>query len=572
MTTLHGMTAAKIYRLLFIVFAIFASVILATQIPMKVGAITLAQQSTFDTFKTKLSGAVETRLNESSEINQTISEANYLPADVKKNIQNDNNANTAALTTIKSDLDKSKTAGDLKATAQKLDSQYSQSQFNVQQGAVAKNLDTQQDAAQQLQGMVDQANSLMQQCVDKTKESASHEHQQGETDTHASASQECSNVSSGSGSGGSGGGIDVSSIISKVAQLLVAVVAIIASITALILAIQNGEYEAAMILLATIVGQLEAIASILSEAFEEIGKAIEGMGGSTSEQSGNSGGSSSGSSSGNSSGETGGGTSNSAGLLPVGDGKYTTSGAKKGYVYVCGAYAERLKKGGPGADKRGPWFTNNNTKYDPSKKTHVQGSVRWNGTFSNNLSGGMRTINTNNVPGGHTTGKFPIGTNDPAYSYDRNPNSIKEQSITYSLPAAPTYSNPQCMGNQSGVMLSGVLLFNALDHSGRDAGAWETQDSCDGHPEDRNRYHYHTLSNCISAVDSQTVIGFALDGFPITGAKLSSGKELMTNDLDECHGMSGEITLDGKKVNSYHYVMTKDFPYSVSCFRSTPVQ
>lgn len=40
-----------------------------------------------------------------------------------------------------------------------------------------------------------------------------------------------------------------------------------------------------------------------------------------------------------------------------------------------------------------------------------------------------------------------------------------------------------------------------------------------------------------------------------------------TNDLDECHGIISQIKLDGKYVNSYHYVMTKDFPYSVSCFK-----
>jgi len=31
------------------------------------------------------------------------------------------------------------------------------------------------------------------------------------------------------------------------------------------------------------------------------------------------------------------------------------------------------------------------------------------------------------------------------------------------------------------------------------------------------------------------------------------------------------VKINGKKVTTYHYVMTQDFPYSVSCFRAEPV-
>ena len=64
----------------------------------------------------------------------------------------------------------------------------------------------------------------------------------------------------------------------------------------------------------------------------------------------------------------------------------------------------------------------------------------------------------------------------------------------------------------------------------------------------------------------------AFDGFPITGPKVDDKNVLTTSDLDECHGITSTVTLDGKAVTTYHYVMTQDFPYSVSCFRSTPVQ
>ncbi len=159
---------------------------------------------------------------------------------------------------------------------------------------------------------------------------------------------------------------------------------------------------------------------------------------------------------------------------------------------------------------------------------------------------------------------------DPAYQYDRNPNSIAPQSLTYTLNAEPTVaSSTSCVSGEVGVMMTGVALFDAFDAGGRDAGAWEVQDGCNGHPQITSEYHYHTLSSCIQDTSAGTVIGFALDGFPITGPKVGDDNILTTSDLDECHGITSTITLDGKQVETYHYVMTQDFPYSASCFRAT---
>ena len=256
------------------------------------------------------------------------------------------------------------------------------------------------------------------------------------------------------------------------------------------------------------------------------------------------------------------------GILPVGDGKYSTTGAQIGTVFACSGYAANLKTDTGGAGARGPWFTNNNTEYDMNKKAHVQGSVTWHGSFTDVVSGSTRTITTNGLPLAHTTGVFPIASSDPAYAYDRNPNTIKAQSQTYTLAAEPTYGDPQCMGGQVGVMLTGVPLFSAFDAGGRDAGAWEVQDDCNGHPQEAGEYHYHTLSSCIKDVGVSTVIGFALDGFPITGPDVGPNNVLTTADLDACHGIISPVVLDGKMVTTYHYVMTEDFPYSVSCFRA----
>ncbi|HEX5448246.1 MAG TPA: YHYH protein, partial [Candidatus Saccharimonadales bacterium] len=223
------------------------------------------------------------------------------------------------------------------------------------------------------------------------------------------------------------------------------------------------------------------------------------------------------------------------GILPVGDGKYVTDVPKTGYIYVCSTYVHNLQTRAGGAGKRGPWFSADGTTYDINKKLHVQGSVSWTPDFSNTISGVTRTITTNDLPA-HPTGIFPIRAGDPAYAYDKNPNTIKAQSLTFALTTGPTYSTtPNCMGGQSGVMLDGVALFNGFDAGGRDAGAWEVQDSCDGHPESQGEYHYHTLSSCIKDTSVKDVIGYALDGYPITGPKISSSNILTTADLDECH-------------------------------------
>lgn len=257
------------------------------------------------------------------------------------------------------------------------------------------------------------------------------------------------------------------------------------------------------------------------------------------------------------------------GILPVGDGKYVTDAAKQGYVYACSGYAQNMQQSQGGAGKRGPWFIGT-TQYDLNKKIHVQGAVTWQAQFTDTVSGNTRTIVTNDLPN-HTTGVFPISAGDPAYAYDRNPNSIKGQTMTYSLSSNPAYGSPNCIGGQVGVMLTGVALFSGFDAAGRDAGAWEVQDSCSGHPEKQGIYHYHTLSSCIKDISVKTVIGFALDGFPITGPKVGENNILTTSDLDECHGLTSDVVLDGKTISTYHYVMTQDFPYSISCYRAKAI-
>ncbi len=254
------------------------------------------------------------------------------------------------------------------------------------------------------------------------------------------------------------------------------------------------------------------------------------------------------------------------GEVPLGDDKYVTDAPKKGYIYLCNVH-----KDNPGSMVNGPWITG--TTWNFLKKITIDGTVSWpSAAFSNIISGSYRMLTGNDLPTNHTTGVFPVAQNDDAHAYDPNPNTISAQTLKQELPLEPTYSSvPYCMGGEVGIMLSGVALFNGFDAGLRDAAAHELQDSCEGHPQGSGEYHYHSLSNCFKDIGVATVLGYAYDGFPITGPLVTAGKYLTTDDLDECHGITSEVVIDGKTKVTYHYVMTQDFPYSASCFRSKPM-
>jgi len=254
--------------------------------------------------------------------------------------------------------------------------------------------------------------------------------------------------------------------------------------------------------------------------------------------------------------------------LPVGDDMYSSS-PKKGWVYTC-----QSSFNGGGAQAEGPWFNDDGKTWDLTDKIAVRGSVRWGSVFNTTISGSVRHLSGNDLPP-HTTGEFPVQQDDPAYQYDRNPNSISAQTLSVDLPKNPKRAaSPSCVGGEIGVMKTGIRLFSAFDAGGRDAAAHEVQDSCEGHPERTGSYHYHSLSSCIkdrrkSKHAHSSLIGWALDGFGIYGQYGQDGERMSTAKLDKCHGHTHTITWNGRRVRMYHYHATLDFPYFVSCYRGT---
>ncbi|MEO1084887.1 MAG: YHYH protein, partial [Acidobacteriota bacterium] len=258
--------------------------------------------------------------------------------------------------------------------------------------------------------------------------------------------------------------------------------------------------------------------------------------------------------------------------LPLGDGRIS-SGPQAGSIFAC---QSRFNPNAPGAHATGPWL--GASTFDLEAKPTVGGEVFHRSELSIAVEGSSRRIVGNGLPD-HATGVFPIRRTDEAYQYDRNPGTIESYSLDVTLPRTPEVAaEASCLPMGAiGVMLSGAVLFNALDARGDDALAHEILDSCQGHPQREGVYHYHGKSPCVDdpaadELDHSGLVGYALDGFGIFGWRGEDGDVLSNADLDACHGHVGEVEWDGELVEIYHYHATPEYPYTLSCFRGTPLE
>ncbi|HTX59681.1 MAG TPA: YHYH protein [Verrucomicrobiae bacterium] len=258
--------------------------------------------------------------------------------------------------------------------------------------------------------------------------------------------------------------------------------------------------------------------------------------------------------------------------LALGDRKFSTTAPRAGYVYSCIALS------GSPVVSSAPWLDAAAGTWDALTKDVVEGSVTWAGSFAAKVGASTTTVSGNELPLSYApTGTFPISKSDPAYAYDHNPNHIASHTLDASLPSTPAEAKkPSCLAPGTiGVALNGVAIYDGFDAAGYDAVAREIQDGCHGHPDSSDTYHYHGwLQACVpdagSATQNSSLLGYALDGYGIYGPWYG-GKVLTTADLDECHGTTSPVLWNGKIVTIYHYVSTYDFPYTLGCYRGTPV-
>ena len=260
--------------------------------------------------------------------------------------------------------------------------------------------------------------------------------------------------------------------------------------------------------------------------------------------------------------------------LPLRNQHYVTDGPRPGDVYTCDARMFQ-QTSAPGARLVGPWVNEAEATYDVTRKPVVGGRVSYrDARFAIGTTRASRVITGNGLPVHAPTGTFPVRANDPAHLYDPNPNQVTAQRISFTIPRHPVLAaTPSCTYKEVGITIDGIQVHVPLDSTGRDELAYEIQDACTGSPQPGGAYHRHALSDCAPHVhDRVALVGYALDGFGIYSPYDAHSRELTSADLDACHGTTSRIPWEGKTVRMYHYVMTRDFPYTVACFRGTPTR
>ena len=222
----------------------------------------------------------------------------------------------------------------------------------------------------------------------------------------------------------------------------------------------------------------------------------------------------------------------------------------------------------------------------------VEGSVTWESEFAMTVTDSGRRLVGNGLPN-HPTGTFAVEEDTAAYEYyaalpaegydnaAQIPIAAYEIDLTLPLDPVPN-DEPTCIGS----IFTGVVsqtggswhLDVAIDAQTRllDPSAGLPMDQCWGHPY-MEQYHYHGYSwNCFpdqgAPGEHSPLFGYAIDGFGVYGPLGDDGLMVTNDDLDECHGHTHEIEWDGTSREMYHYHVNNDYPYSVGCFRGTPIE
>ncbi|MCF8254894.1 MAG: YHYH protein [Bacteroidia bacterium] len=241
-------------------------------------------------------------------------------------------------------------------------------------------------------------------------------------------------------------------------------------------------------------------------------------------------------------------------------------------LWLCG-----LPTNGAGANNAADW-TNPDGTWDYTKKPQVAGNVIWTSEFKITLDGNGNRILTGNGLPNHPTGVFPILQGTIAWNYDKNPNIISPQPLSFTIPALPQEAETKsCVGfGPAGYSLTGSAIYHGASTLGTDAAAHEMLDRFGGHTDGTERYHYHYPSKDLQdhihphSSGHSSLMGYMLDGFGIYGPYGENGELLKSADLDECHGHKHPVMWDGQMVNIYHYHWTYDFPYNIGAYKGTP--
>ena len=204
----------------------------------------------------------------------------------------------------------------------------------------------------------------------------------------------------------------------------------------------------------------------------------------------------------------------------------------------------------------------------------------WTSNVSVSVTGSSITIASNGVPSTKywtrpseyavPNGGVVVPTASTAHVAP-DPTIVNRISITVrSVPTWSAKTTPTSLG-PIGILLSGAPLFNPYEGNGKTVALANNffltnaagkkvyfVDKCNGHPTPMGAYHYHGLPTCITTkVDGKTgrshLLGVALDGYPIYGARDINGKLISPSKLDACNGIFSPTPEFPK--GFYHYVL-----------------
>jgi hypothetical protein len=227
-----------------------------------------------------------------------------------------------------------------------------------------------------------------------------------------------------------------------------------------------------------------------------------------------------------------------------------------------------------------------------SKIPAVNGSVTMESQFEMAVSDTQRNLKGNGIPN-HPIGTFPIPEGSIAYDYygplpaEGYANAaeipVKTYEMDVTVPRYPKVADkPTCHTSlMSAVAIQTGAAWHidyAVDnfYQAVDPNAALPTDDCWGHPY-ATQYHYHGYSwkcfpNQGKENEHSPLFGYALDGFGVYGPRSEGGVLVTNEELDECHGHTHEIEWEGETVEMYHYHVNSEYPYTIGCFRGTPVE
>ncbi|MDB2384934.1 YHYH protein [Polaribacter sp.] len=148
-------------------------------------------------------------------------------------------------------------------------------------------------------------------------------------------------------------------------------------------------------------------------------------------------------------------------------------------------------------------------------------------------------------------------------NWNKNPNTIEEQNITFRIPLHPEEASVKEATSLGpiGISVNGIVFFNQYAGPNEQELTSEINsfDQNLGHPTGTNIYHYHIEPMYLTSnFGKDAFLGLLADGFPVYGPE-EYGKTITSADLDDYHGHTSSTAEFPDGI--YHYHVTEDAPY-----------